>query len=92
MGEGCGQVLSWARRRLAHCLMFDTRRWLALTGTGGVQIETAPFDPRFVTTNQAKHCYTRYNEFHKYDRPTHPFQTLLQAIAARCPQCESSSL
>ena len=30
-----------------------------------VQIETAPFDPRFPQTNQAKHCYTRYNEFHK---------------------------
>mmetsp|Transcript_50143 Transcript_50143/g.95785 ORF Transcript_50143/g.95785 Transcript_50143/m.95785 type:complete len:91 (+) Transcript_50143:78-350(+) len=30
-----------------------------------IKIETAPFDPRFVTTNQAKHCYTRYNEFHK---------------------------
>ena len=29
------------------------------------QIETAPFDPRFPQTNQAKHCYTRYNEFHK---------------------------
>ena len=32
-----------------------------------MQIETAPFDPRFVTTNQAKHCYTRYNEFYKCD-------------------------
>merc|ERR1712216_521815 len=29
------------------------------------EIETAPFDPRFPQTNQAKHCYTRYNEFHK---------------------------
>merc|ERR1712086_947014 len=30
-----------------------------------IKIETAPFDPRFPQTNQAKHCYTRYNEFHK---------------------------
>mmetsp|Transcript_14810 Transcript_14810/g.37492 ORF Transcript_14810/g.37492 Transcript_14810/m.37492 type:complete len:120 (-) Transcript_14810:219-578(-) len=30
-----------------------------------VKLETAPHDPRFPTTNQARHCYTRYNEFHK---------------------------
>merc|ERR1712157_620731 len=30
-----------------------------------IKLETAPFDPRFPTTNQARHCYTRYNEFHK---------------------------
>eukprot|EP00238_Polyblepharides_amylifera_P007773 CAMPEP_0196599482 /NCGR_PEP_ID=MMETSP1081-20130531/94877_1 /TAXON_ID=36882 /ORGANISM="Pyramimonas amylifera, Strain CCMP720" /LENGTH=77 /DNA_ID=CAMNT_0041925255 /DNA_START=808 /DNA_END=1041 /DNA_ORIENTATION=- len=30
-----------------------------------IKVETAPFDPRFVTTNQAKHCYTRFNEYHK---------------------------
>ena len=29
------------------------------------QLKTTPFDPRFPQTNQAKHCYTRYNEFHK---------------------------
>ncbi|XP_024364646.1 cytochrome c oxidase subunit 6b-1 [Physcomitrium patens] len=28
-------------------------------------IKTAPMDFRFPTTNQAKHCFTRYNEFHK---------------------------
>jgi len=28
-------------------------------------VKTAPMDFRFPTTNQAKHCYTRYNEFHK---------------------------
>ena len=28
-------------------------------------MKTAPFDARFPTTNQAKNCYTRYNEFHK---------------------------
>jgi cytochrome c oxidase subunit 6b len=30
-----------------------------------LQVKTSPFDPRFPTTNQAKNCYTRYNEFHK---------------------------
>mgnify|MGYP001992126509 FL=1 len=29
------------------------------------QLKTTPFDARFPQTNQAKHCYTRYNEFHK---------------------------
>ncbi|CAK9230738.1 unnamed protein product [Sphagnum troendelagicum] len=28
-------------------------------------LKTAPMDWRFPTTNQAKHCYTSYNEFHK---------------------------
>ena len=28
-------------------------------------VKTAPMDFRFPTTNQAKHCFTRYNEFHK---------------------------
>lgn len=28
-------------------------------------IKTAPMDYRFPTTNQAKHCFTRYNEYHK---------------------------
>ena len=30
-----------------------------------IKLETAPHDARFPTTNQARHCYTRYNEFHK---------------------------
>ncbi|QDZ17697.1 subunit H of cytochrome c oxidase [Chloropicon primus] len=30
-----------------------------------VKLGTTPYDPRFTTTNQARHCYTRYNEFHK---------------------------
>lgn len=28
-------------------------------------IKTAPMDWRFPTTNQARHCFTRYNEYHK---------------------------
>ncbi len=43
---------------LCSCLTFVPPRPHA-------QIETAPFDPRFPQMNQAKHCYTRYNEFHK---------------------------
>lgn len=30
-----------------------------------IEIGTAPYDRRFVTTNQARHCYTRYQEFHR---------------------------
>lgn len=30
-----------------------------------VKVQTAPMDVRFVTTNQARHCYTRYQEYHK---------------------------
>ena len=30
-----------------------------------IVVKTAPFDPRFPTMNQTKHCYTRYNEYHK---------------------------
>ncbi|XP_024373220.1 cytochrome c oxidase subunit 6b-2 isoform X2 [Physcomitrium patens] len=28
-------------------------------------LKTAPMDWRFPATNQAKHCYYSYNEFHK---------------------------
>ncbi|KAK9837618.1 hypothetical protein WJX74_001546 [Apatococcus lobatus] len=30
-----------------------------------VKVDTAPFDVRFPGTNQARHCYARYNEYHK---------------------------
>ena len=30
-----------------------------------LEVRTAPVDPRFPAQNQAKHCYTRYQEFHK---------------------------
>mmetsp|Transcript_384 Transcript_384/g.984 ORF Transcript_384/g.984 Transcript_384/m.984 type:complete len:120 (+) Transcript_384:112-471(+) len=30
-----------------------------------VEVKTPPPDLRFPTTNQARHCYTRYNEYHK---------------------------
>ncbi|KAJ4817900.1 Cytochrome c oxidase subunit 6b [Rhynchospora pubera] len=30
-----------------------------------VELKTAPADFRFPTTNQTRHCFTRYVEFHK---------------------------
>lgn len=31
-----------------------------------VELKTAPADFRFPTTNQTRHCFTRYVEFHRY--------------------------
>ena len=31
-----------------------------------IKVETCKPDPRFPVTNQAKHCFTKYVEFHKY--------------------------
>mmetsp|Transcript_2622 Transcript_2622/g.4383 ORF Transcript_2622/g.4383 Transcript_2622/m.4383 type:complete len:117 (-) Transcript_2622:137-487(-) len=36
-----------------------------LTKSTMVEVKTPPPDMRFPTTNQARHCYTRYNEYHK---------------------------
>jgi hypothetical protein len=30
------------------------------------QVVTAPYDPRFPATNQARHCFVRYNEYYKW--------------------------
>jgi len=30
-----------------------------------IVVETAPIDPRFPATNQARHCFVKYNEAHK---------------------------
>ena len=37
-----------------------------------MQVKSTPYDPRFPTTNQARHCYTRYNEFYRYSPATVP--------------------
>eukprot|EP00877_Chromochloris_zofingiensis_P011629 jgi/Chrzof1/671/Cz01g24170.t1 len=29
------------------------------------EIVTAPYDPRFPSTNQSRHCFIRYNEYYK---------------------------
>eukprot|EP00884_Botryococcus_braunii_P023131 jgi/Botrbrau1/9501/Bobra.0252s0116.1 len=34
-------------------------------GVVDITLETEKYDPRFPNTNQARHCYTRYNEFYK---------------------------
>lgn len=31
-----------------------------------IELKTAPADFRFPTTNQTRHCFTRYIEYHKY--------------------------
>ncbi|XP_010534086.1 PREDICTED: cytochrome c oxidase subunit 6b-1-like isoform X2 [Tarenaya hassleriana] len=31
----------------------------------GIKLETAPADFRFPTTNQTRHCFTRYIEYHR---------------------------
>ncbi|KAL8199731.1 hypothetical protein R6Q57_013299 [Mikania cordata] len=33
--------------------------------TPNVKLETAPGDYRFPTTNQSRHCFTRYVEYHR---------------------------
>jgi hypothetical protein len=33
-----------------------------------IEIKTAPADFRFPTTNQTRHCFTRYVEYHRFDR------------------------
>ena len=48
---------------LGHAVL--TRRLACVCLGSPQQLKTAPFDPRFPTTNQAKNCFTRYNEFHK---------------------------
>jgi cytochrome c oxidase subunit 6b len=30
-----------------------------------IVVKSTPYDPRFPTTNQARNCYTRYNEFYR---------------------------
>jgi hypothetical protein len=35
------------------------------TWCSSVQVVTAPYDPRFPNRNQARHCFVRYNEYHK---------------------------
>ncbi|MBA0703566.1 hypothetical protein Golax_015882, partial [Gossypium laxum] len=31
-----------------------------------IELKTAPADFRFPTTNQTRHCFGRYIEFHRY--------------------------
>ncbi|KAG0471628.1 hypothetical protein HPP92_016174 [Vanilla planifolia] len=36
-----------------------------IEGTPTIKLETAPADFRFPTTNQTRHCFTRYIEYHR---------------------------
>lgn len=38
-----------------------------------IEIKTAPADFRFPTTNQTRHCFTRYVEYHRYDLARYDF-------------------
>ncbi|KAI3847978.1 hypothetical protein MKW92_021302 [Papaver armeniacum] len=41
-------------------------------------LKTAPYDYRFPTTNQTRHCYTRYIEYHR----------CIRAKGKDAPECE----
>ncbi|RWR77529.1 Cytochrome c oxidase [Cinnamomum micranthum f. kanehirae] len=43
-----------------------------------LEIRTAPADMRFPTTNQTRHCYTRYIEYHK----------CVRAKGENAPECD----
>ncbi|KAK9863491.1 hypothetical protein WJX84_006072 [Apatococcus fuscideae] len=54
-----------------------------------VKVDTAPFDVRFPGTNQARHCYARYNEYHKCikqkDEEDESCKFYAKAYRAICP-------
>eukprot|EP00268_Persea_americana_P062031 TRINITY_DN7914_c0_g1_i2.p1 TRINITY_DN7914_c0_g1~~TRINITY_DN7914_c0_g1_i2.p1 ORF type:complete len:138 (-),score=44.20 TRINITY_DN7914_c0_g1_i2:758-1171(-) len=43
----------------------ETSEQEAVEQTPEIKIETAPADFRFPTTNQTRHCFTRYIEYHR---------------------------
>ncbi|XP_008804786.1 cytochrome c oxidase subunit 6b-1-like [Phoenix dactylifera] len=43
----------------------ETESQEAAEETPAIKLETAPADFRFPTTNQTRHCFTRYIEYHK---------------------------
>ena len=65
--SSCRRLLRRRRRssRCAEARFAHGRTLLTRSHAPTLQIKTSPFDPRFPTTNQAKNCFTRYNEFHK---------------------------
>ena len=50
---------------LLTCQATRVCSWLMI-GACGAQVQTSPYDPRFPSTNQARNCYTRYNEFYRW--------------------------
>ena len=45
-----------------------------------VVVATAPHDPRFPSTNQARHCYTRFNEYYRCLTGKHFFLLILKLV------------
>ena len=54
-----------------------------------MQISTVPYDPRFPATNQARNCYTRYNEYYKciaeHDEESPDCKFYQKAYRSICP-------
>lgn len=54
-----------------------------------IVVETAPIDPRFPATNQARHCFVKYNEAHKCNAENgeddETCQRLSKAYRSICP-------
>ncbi|XP_042963656.1 cytochrome c oxidase subunit 6b-3-like isoform X2 [Carya illinoinensis] len=50
------------RRKLAIKMLLKRQQRLRIVV---IQLETAPADFRFPTTNQTRHCFTRYVEYHR---------------------------
>ena len=52
-------------------------------------VKTTPLDPRFPNTNQAQHCWTRYNEWalclKNHDRDEEPCRAFRQLAKSICP-------
>jgi hypothetical protein len=54
------------RSAAVFCIVHDASAAAALTRQPcAAQLVTAPYDPRFPNTNQARHCFIRYNEYYK---------------------------
>lgn len=49
-----------------------------------ITVSTAPADSRFPTTNQAKHCFTRYNGARADGDPSPPPPGAPSALCALC--------
>ena len=54
-----------------------------------IVVQTAPIDPRFPATNQARHCFVKYNEAHKCNaekgEDDETCQRLSKAYRSICP-------
>ena len=74
---------------LRFCLLFPTLKYFVHLKMSTIKLETTPVDPRFPNTNQAQHCWTRYNEWvvctkkHKDDEDA--CKKARQYAASLCP-------